>query len=165
MGSSGFWCCPWHATSDSAVCIALPHRHVYLSKWPVMEVHSFIDAASFVWRIVSKQPCYGPLKLTPSSNINLVGLISLFVCYWLPPTTMDAVLATIVAGGRDQFWQIVHKFLSTINKTQQQTSPPRWAVCPPCGLSSMNCPNPTHGQPSEGVGQGRLRWVLFNLIK
>ena len=32
--------------------------------------------------------------------INLIGVISLFVYYWLSPTTMDAILATIVAGGR-----------------------------------------------------------------
>jgi hypothetical protein len=40
------------------------------------------------------KPCYGPLKLTPSCNINLIGVI---------PTTMDAVSATIVAGGRARF--------------------------------------------------------------
>ena len=39
----------------------------------------------------------------PSSNINLIGVISLFVCYWPLPLTMDAVLATIVAGGQAQF--------------------------------------------------------------
>jgi hypothetical protein len=36
----------------------------------------------------------------PSYYINLIGVISLFVCYGLPPTTRDAVLNTIVAGGR-----------------------------------------------------------------
>ena len=38
--------------------------------------------------------------LMPSSNINLIGVISLFVCYWSPPTTMDAISATIVDDGR-----------------------------------------------------------------
>ena len=38
---------------------------------------------------------------------------------------------------------IVRKVPSTINKTQQQTSPQWWAVCPPCGMCSMNCPNLT----------------------
>jgi hypothetical protein len=38
----------------------------------------------------------------PSSNINLIGIISLFISYWLPPTTMDAVLATIITGRRAQ---------------------------------------------------------------
>jgi hypothetical protein len=35
-----------------------------------------------------------------SSNIKLEGFISLFISYWLPPMTMDAVLATIIAGGQ-----------------------------------------------------------------
>jgi hypothetical protein len=39
----------------------------------------------------------------PSFDINLMGVISLFVCYWLLPMTMDAILVTIVAGGRAQF--------------------------------------------------------------
>jgi hypothetical protein len=38
----------------------------------------------------------------PSYNINLIGVIILFVPYWLPPPTMDAVLAIIVAGGQAQ---------------------------------------------------------------
>jgi hypothetical protein len=32
---------------------------------------------------------------------NLTGVISLCVCYWPSPTTMDASLATIVAGGQN----------------------------------------------------------------
>jgi hypothetical protein len=36
-----------------------------------------------------------------SSNINLIGVISLFVTYWPPAANMDAILATIVAGRRD----------------------------------------------------------------
>ncbi len=39
-----------------------------------------------------------------SYNINLIGVISLFVCYGLPPTTMDAVFATIVADGLAWIW-------------------------------------------------------------
>jgi hypothetical protein len=31
--------------------------------------------------------------------INLIGVISLFVSYCPPPTTRDAISATIVAGG------------------------------------------------------------------
>ncbi len=64
-----------------------------------MEVHSFVVSASFVWSNVAKRPCYGPFKLTPSYYINLIGVISLFVSYWPPPTTMDAVSATIITGG------------------------------------------------------------------
>ena len=38
-----------------------------------------------------------------SYYINLIGVISLFVSYWPPMPTMDAVSATIVAGGRARF--------------------------------------------------------------
>ncbi len=31
--------------------------------------------------------------------VNLIGVISLFISYWPPTTTRDAVSATIVAGG------------------------------------------------------------------
>jgi hypothetical protein len=50
-----------------------------------------------------KTPWYGPFKLTKSSIINLIGVISLSVCYWPSPTTMDTVSANIVAGGRARF--------------------------------------------------------------
>ncbi len=40
------------------------------------------------------------LKLMPSSNNNLIGVISFFVSYWPPPAIMDVVSVTIVAGGR-----------------------------------------------------------------
>jgi hypothetical protein len=46
--------------------------------------------------IVAKGPCYSPFKLTLSYNINLIGDISFFVCYW----PLHAVLVTIVAGGQ-----------------------------------------------------------------
>jgi hypothetical protein len=64
------------------------------------EVHLFATATYFDCCSRGKGPCYGPLKLIASSKINLEGYISLFVSYWPPPTTMDAILATIVAGGR-----------------------------------------------------------------
>ncbi len=54
----------------------------------------------FAWRNCSYGPCYCPFKLTPSYNNNLIGDISLFASYWPPPMTMEAVLATIVTGGR-----------------------------------------------------------------
>jgi hypothetical protein len=31
----------------------------------------------------------------PNSNINLMGVISLFVSYWPPPATMDTISAII----------------------------------------------------------------------
>jgi hypothetical protein len=48
----------------------------------------------------SQRPCYGPLKLKlRHSNIHY-NVISLLLCFGHPPTTMDAVLAAIVAGGQ-----------------------------------------------------------------
>jgi hypothetical protein len=44
-------------------------------------------------------PCYGTFKLTPSYYINLIGVINVFIYYGPPPMTIDAVSATIVAGG------------------------------------------------------------------
>jgi hypothetical protein len=44
-------------------------------------------------------PCSSHYKLKPRhSNIHY-NVISLNVYYWLPPMMMDAILATIVAGG------------------------------------------------------------------
>lgn len=43
--------------------------------------------------------------------MNLVGFISLFVCYGCQLTTMDAVLANIVAGGGawfQQTWKLIN---------------------------------------------------------
>ena len=40
------------------------------------------------------------IKTLPSSIIDLECLISLFISYWPPSMTMDAVSATIVAGER-----------------------------------------------------------------
>ena len=54
---------------------------------------------------VAKRLCHGQFKLMPSYYIyiNLIGVISLFVSYWPPLPTMDAISATIVAGGRARF--------------------------------------------------------------
>jgi hypothetical protein len=38
------------------------------------------------------------IKTNAESTINLEGFISLFVSYWPPPMTMDAVSTTIVVG-------------------------------------------------------------------
>jgi hypothetical protein len=47
----------------------------------------------------SQRPYYGPLKLTLRHSDIYYNVISLLLCFGHPPTTMDAVLATIVAGG------------------------------------------------------------------
>jgi hypothetical protein len=43
------------------------------------------------------------IKLTPSYDINLIGVISLFILYWPSLTTVDAILTTIVAGRQARF--------------------------------------------------------------
>ena len=62
-------------------------------------MHLFTAAAYFDCCNRSQEPCYGPFKLTPSYYINLIGVSSLFISYWPPPPTRDAVSATIVFGG------------------------------------------------------------------
>jgi hypothetical protein len=48
----------------------------------------------------SQRPCYGQLKLKlRHSNIHY-DVISLLLCFGHLPTMMDAISATIVAGGR-----------------------------------------------------------------
>ncbi len=49
----------------------------------------------------SQRPCYGPLKLKLRHSNIFYNVICLLLCFWRPPTTMDAVLATIVAGRQD----------------------------------------------------------------
>jgi hypothetical protein len=92
-GSSGFQCSSGHAAWGNAACIAP-------LKWPATEVHLLVTIIFLHDTTHSKGPCNGPLKLMPSRNINPEGFISLFISYWLPPLTMDAVSATIVAGRR-----------------------------------------------------------------
>jgi hypothetical protein len=48
----------------------------------------------------SQRPCYGPLKLKLRHSNIYYNVISLLLCFECPTTTMDAVLATIVAGGQ-----------------------------------------------------------------
>ena len=60
---------------------------------------------------------------------------------------------------------IVQEFCQTTTQLPPQTSSPWCSVCPPYSVDSMNCPNPTRGRLSEGVGRGRLRWVLCKSIK
>jgi hypothetical protein len=47
----------------------------------------------------SQRPCYGPLKLKLRHSNIYYNVISLLLCFGRPPPTMDAVSATIVAGG------------------------------------------------------------------
>jgi hypothetical protein len=59
---------------------------------------------------------------------------------------------------------IVPEFRQTTTHPPQTSSP--WCyVFPPYSIDSMNCPNTTHGRPSEGVGRERLGGVLYKSIK
>jgi hypothetical protein len=48
----------------------------------------------------SKIPCSSHYKLKPRHSDIYLNVISLIVYYWLLPTMMAAILATIVASGR-----------------------------------------------------------------
>jgi hypothetical protein len=48
----------------------------------------------------SQRPCYSPLKLKLCHSNIYYNVISLLLCFGRPPTTMDAGLATTVAGGQ-----------------------------------------------------------------
>ncbi len=48
----------------------------------------------------SQRPCYGPLKLKLRHSDIYYNVISLLLCFERLLTMMDAVLATIVAGGQ-----------------------------------------------------------------
>ena len=64
------------------------------------------DCCRHLFRLIKswlKDHVMSIFKLTPSYKVNLIGVISLFICYWPSPMTMDAVSATIVAGGQAQF--------------------------------------------------------------
>jgi hypothetical protein len=50
----------------------------------------------------SQRPCYGPLKLKLRHSYIYYNVISLLLCFGHLSKTMDAVSATIVAGGRAQ---------------------------------------------------------------
>jgi hypothetical protein len=63
-------------------------------------VHLFIIVNFVINNNRSKRPCYGPLKLKLRHSDIYYNVISPLLCFWHPPMTMDAVLATIVAGGQ-----------------------------------------------------------------
>jgi hypothetical protein len=49
---------------------------------------------------LSQRPCYGPLKPKLRHSNIYHNVISALLCFGRPPTTMDAVTTTIVAGGQ-----------------------------------------------------------------
>jgi hypothetical protein len=67
-----------------------------------MEAHLFVIVNFIINKNCSQRPCYGPLKLKLRHSNIYNNVISLLLCFGHPPTRMDAVLATIVAGGQAQ---------------------------------------------------------------
>ncbi len=69
------------------------------SKWPMTEEHVDAIVNFVIDNNCSQRPCYGPLKLKLRHSNIYYNVISLLLCFGHPPTRMDAVSATIVAGG------------------------------------------------------------------
>jgi len=97
--------------------IAPSHRHGYQNGQGRRYICLLSPPLLFDQNVANKT-CCGPFKLTPSYDNNLIGVISLCISFWPPPPTMDAVSATIVAGGRVWFqWNIevnVNKIISAL---------------------------------------------------
>jgi len=98
----GFYESPGPPPWGNAGGIAPSHRHGYRNGKRRRYIPSLLPPLLFDQN-VARRPFYGPSKLTPSYYINLIGVVSLFVSYWLLPLTIDVILATIVAGGRAQY--------------------------------------------------------------
>jgi hypothetical protein len=96
--SSDFLCSPGHAALGDAACIASTPLHGHQNGLQLRCICLLLPPL-LSDQIAAKRPCYGPFKLTQSYDINLIGVISFFICYWPLPMTMDAISATIVAGG------------------------------------------------------------------
>ncbi len=60
----------------------------------------FIVANYLFAHKLSLRPCYGQHKLKTSYCIVVIDVMSLFVVYGRPPSTMDAISATIFDGGQ-----------------------------------------------------------------
>jgi hypothetical protein len=99
---SGFYKSSGPPLSVDVRGIAPSHRHGYQNGQQRRYIRSLSPPLSFDQN-VAKRPCYDPFKLTPSYDINVIGVISLCISFRPPPPTMDAVSATIVAGGRARF--------------------------------------------------------------
>jgi hypothetical protein len=84
----------------SQCCLYCSGAPPWPSKWPADEVHSFVIVEFVINNNRSQRPYYGPLKLKLRYSNIYYNVIILLLCSGHPPTTMDAVLAIIVAGGQ-----------------------------------------------------------------
>jgi hypothetical protein len=101
VASSSFRSSPGHATLEVTVCIAPAHPQD-LQNWAAMEVHFDVIVNSVIDHNHSLIMCYSQYKLKMRRRCIHYNMLSLNVYYGLPLTTMDAILATIVAGGQAQ---------------------------------------------------------------
>jgi hypothetical protein len=85
---------------DWAMLSVLLWRTAVAIKRLVDKVHLFIIADFVIDNIHSQRPCYGPLKLKLRHSNIYYNVINLLLCFGHLLTMMDAVLATIVAGGQ-----------------------------------------------------------------
>ncbi len=81
------------------VALDIPHWAMP-SKRPTDEVHLFVIVDFVIDNNSSQRPCYDPLKLKLRHSDIYCYVISLLLCFGHPPTTMDAILDTIIASGR-----------------------------------------------------------------
>jgi hypothetical protein len=97
--SSGFQSSPGHAALGNVLCTAPADRHGN-QNGQCWEEHVDTIVILVIDNNHSQRPCYGPLKLKLRHSNIYYNVISLLLCFGHLRTTMDAVLATIVAGGR-----------------------------------------------------------------
>jgi hypothetical protein len=97
--SSGFQSSPGHAASGNAICIALAHHHGNQNGRRTRCICLSLSIF-FINNNHSQRPCYGPQKLKLRNSNIYFNVISRLLCFGRLPTRMDAVSATIVAGGR-----------------------------------------------------------------
>ncbi len=96
--SSGFLSSPGHAASWRCTLYCTGGTPWPL-KWPMTDEHVDAIVNFVIHNNRSQRPCYGPLKLKLRHSIIYYNVISLLLCFGHPPTTMDSILATIVASG------------------------------------------------------------------
>jgi hypothetical protein len=101
--SSGFRSIPGHAALGDAACIASTPPHGHQNGLRLRCICSSPPPFSHGVIIAKDHVMVHFLNKTPSYYSTLIGVINIFVYYGPPPTTMDALSATIVAGGRAQF--------------------------------------------------------------
>ena len=99
----------WRHLMASRLALDLPSWAMCSALYPLIRMaikidckagpfFSFVDFMSCI--TVAKRPCHSPLKLKLSYNIVHYYVISWFIYYGGPPTTMNAVLAIIANGGQ-----------------------------------------------------------------